>query len=591
MQLKNYILAFVMLVSASAFAQVTFEANVSKNRLGVNERLSVEFTMNKDGDNFNPPEFKGFRLISGPFQSVSQSWVNGKSSYKKSYKYILEPEETGKFTIKQAVIEIDGTVYKTTPMDITVTTAVEKPSDGQGNDIVAEDNIHLVAEVSKSNPYLNEAITVTYRLYVSPKISVSNWREIDNPKFADFWSQNIDIKQLRVQNGQYQGEPYRYVELRKTVLYPQKTGKLEIEPLSLSIDVEVPSNRRDIFGGRLFETVKKNVSAGRRTINVKPLPTEGKPASFTGAVGAFNFDVTTNKTQLDATESLTATVKVSGNGNIKLFEFPKLEVPSALEIYEPERKENVSTISSGMRGNVSETYTIVPNYKGKYPIPSIEFSYFDVTAGQYNTYRSNEIVIDVLNGPDNAGNASVSTENGTTNSNKQAVITTGTPFRYIKLNADLKPIGEQVFFNSPTFWSLLLGPLVLIPLAIVFGKKREERANDVKGNRIRKADKLARKYLGEAKKNLGDQKPFYESLERALHNYLKAKLNIQTSEMSKDRIARLLKERGADEATSIEYISLLENCEFARYTPSSNTAMQQDYDKASRVIAQIDKQV
>lgn len=589
MQLKPYILALLLIVSASAFAQVTFEANVSKNSLGINERLSVEFTMNKDGDNFNPPEFKGFRVVSGPFQSVSQSWINGKSSYKKSYKYILEPEATGNFTINQAVIQIDGTTYKTTPININVGAAVSKPSDGSGNIIEAEDNIHLVAEISKTNPYLNEAITVTYKLYVSPRISVSNWREIDNPKFADFWSQNIDIKQLRVQNGQYQGEPYRYVELRTTVLYPQKTGELEIEPLSLSIDVEVPSNRRDIFGGRLFETVKKNVSAGKRTIDVKPLPTAGRPDSFTGAVGSFNFEINTNKTQLDATESLTASVKVSGNGNIKLFEFPKLTVPSALEVYEPERQENVSTTVSGMRGSVAETYTIVPNYKGKYPITPVEFSYFDLNTNSYKTITSNEIVIDVLSGPENNGNA-ISPASAA-NPNKQAVITTGTPFRYIKLDADLKPIGQQTFFNSPTFWLLLIGPIILIPLAIIFGKKREERENDVKGNRIRKADKLARKYLGEAKKNLGDQKPFYESLERALHNYLKAKLTIQTSEMSKDKIQRLLQERGADETTSKDYILLLENCEFARYTPSSNTAMQQDYDKASSVIGQIDKQV
>ena len=589
MQLKTYILAFVMMVSASAFAQITFEANVSKNKLGVNERLSVEFTMNKNGDNFNPPEFSGFRVVSGPFQSVSQSWVNGKSSYKKSYKYILEPTAKGKITIKQAVIEIDGTVYKTTPINITVTTAVDKPSDGQGSTVEADDNIHLVAEVSKSNPYLNEAITVTYKLYVSPRISVSNWREIANPKFADFWSQNIDIKQLKVQNGQYQGEPYRYVTLRRTVLYPQKSGKLDIEPLSLSIDVEVPSNRRDIFGGRLFETVKKNVSAGRRTINVKPLPQAGKPANFTNAVGDFNFSVTTNKNQLDATESLEATVRISGNGNLAMFDFPDLEVPSSLEIYEPERQERVSTTVNGMRGSVEEKYTIVPNYKGKYPISPISFSYFDLSTESYKTITSDEIMIDVMSGPENAGNATASTNS--TSNNKQAVVTTGTPFRYIKLNTDLQPIGEQGFFRSPTFWSLLLGPIILIPLAIIFGRKREERANDVRGNRIRKADKLARKYLSEAKKNLGNQQAFYESLERALHNYLKAKLSIQTSEMSKDRISRLLKERGAEEQTSIEFIALLESCEFARYTPSSNTAMQQDYDKASRVISQIDKQV
>jgi len=128
-------------------------------------------------------------------------------------------------------------------------------------------------------------------------------------------------------------------------------------------------------------------------------------------------------------------------------------------------------------------------------------------------------------------------------------------------------------------------------LFLFFGKKRKERLNDVSGNRLRKADKLARKYLSEAKKNLGNQKEFYIAMERALHNYLKAKLNIQTSDMSKDRIQQLLKERGVEDIVAKEFISLLESCEFARYTPSSTTAMQQDYDKASRTITTIDKQL
>ena len=108
--------------------------------------------------------------------------------------------------------------------------------------------IHLVAEVSKTNPYINEPITVVYKLYFSYNIGISNWRELDKPKYNDFWSQNIDIKQLVAEEGNYNGERYRYVVLRKTVLYPQKSGKLVIEPLSLDIDVQLPTNRRNIFG-------------------------------------------------------------------------------------------------------------------------------------------------------------------------------------------------------------------------------------------------------------------------------------------------------------------------------------------------------
>ncbi len=588
MKLKLIFLTLLLTTMQFALAQVKFEAKVSKKKLGVNERLRVDFEMNKDGDNFTPPSFSGFTVVGGPNQSISNSWINGKRSYAKTFSYFLEPTRRGKFTIRQAVIEIDGQTYKTLPVDVEVTGAVDKPKDGDDTDLLASENLHLVAEVSKSDPYLNEAITVVYKLYVSPRISVSNWRELDSPKYSDFWSQAIDMKQLKIENGEYEGEPYRYVILRKTVLYPQKTGKLDIEPLTLSVSVDVPTKRRDIFGGRLYSTVNKTVAAGNRVINVKSLPLEGKPEDFSGAVGKFEFKVTTNKIELDATESLDAKVLVSGNGNLKLFDLPKLNVPSGLEQYEPQHNERVRTNLTGMGGNISDTYTLVPQYKGKYPIPPISFSYFDLKTETYKTISSEEIIINVNNGPDGSNIVSTSKTEGT---NKRAVTQVGNQFRFLKLNANLQLIQKQHFFKSTGYWLSLTAPLLAIPLFLFFGKKRQDRLSDVSGNRVRKADKLARKYLSEAKKNLGSQKEFYIAMERALHNYLKAKLHIQTSDMSKERIKRLLKEQDVDNTVSIEFIALLESCEFARYTPSSTSAMQQDYDKASRIIATIDKQL
>ncbi|WP_029033053.1 BatD family protein [Salinimicrobium terrae] len=586
--MKHKLLLLVMfLVSGFAIGQVQFEAKVSKDKLGVNERLRVDFEMNQDGDNFNPPEFANFTVVGGPNQSVSNSWINGKRSYSKTYSYFLAPKGRGNFTIGQAEITIDGNIYKTTPVQVEVTAAVDEPTDGENSEYIASENIHLVAEISDTNPYLNEAITVVYKLYVSPRINVSDWRQIDSPKFSDFWSQNIDIRRLQVENGTYDGEPYRFVVLRKTVLYPQKTGKLNIEPLTLNISVEVPGNRRDIFGNRFYETVDKVVAAGNRSIEVKPLPQEGRPADFTGAVGKnLNLNVTTDKTELRATESLQATVEVTGQGNLKLFDLPPLTVPASMEKYEPEYVEDVNTTINGMQGSILNNYTLVPQSKGKYPIPPVTFSYFDLDSQSYRTLTSDEIMVDVAAPPGGSQPAS-----GSTGAIVQQEPTAAKQFRYIKLSTSLKTIGEAPFMGSALFWSLFLSPLLFIPLVILLGKKRREKAGDVRGNRIRKADRLARKYLSEAKKNLGDQTKFYESLERALHNYLKAKLHIQTSEMSKERIMELLESKGANATTVAEFNELLKSCEFARYTPASNVAMQQDYDKAVRVISKLDKQV
>ena len=550
--------------------------------------MRIDFEMNQDGDNFNPPDFAGFTVVGGPNQSVSNSWINGKRSFKKTYTYFLAPKKRGNFTISQATISIKDEIFKTTPLNIQVTAAVDIPKDPNDPNYLASENIHLVAEVSKSNPFLNEAITVVYKLYVSPKIAVDNWNEIDTPRYNDFWSQNINTQGQKVQNGTYKGEEYRFLVLKKTVLYPQKTGKLNIEPLTLDLSMRVPTNRRDIFGSLLMTRISKTVSAGNKTIKVKPLPEAGKPADFTGAVGTFSLNVSSSKTELDASESLQLKVNVKGNGNLKLFKLPKISLPSSLEVYEPEHKEDVRTNLFGMQGSISDSYTVVPQYKGKYPIPSISFSYFDLKTEKYKRLSSEEIVINVLNGPSN--NVSSTDNNASSNVNKQAVVLNSDQFAFIKTKTNFSAVKPNYFFKTNLFWSLLLLPFLAIPLAIFIRKKKASRDADVYGNKIRKANRLARKYLGNAKKSLGKKEAFYIALEKALHNYLKAKLHIETGDLSKDKINKLLNEKGVEDNVIKDFGSILENCELARYTPIDIVTMQEDYEKAAKTISLIDKQ-
>ena len=591
--LKKYLfllglLFFAVLVNAQDDDEVTFEMSVSKNKLGLNEKLRIDFSMNRDGDNFSPPNFNGFDVVFGPGQSIKNTFINGVRSFSKVYSYVLEPTAKGKFTIGQATIVIDGKTYKSLPKEVEVTGVVENPNAPPSAESIADENLHLVAEVSNGNPYLNEAISVVYKLYVSD-INVTNFRPIDNPKYNNFWSQDMPVKQYTVEDGTYDGKPYRFVVLKRVVLYPQKTGKLAIEPLSLNVSLEVPSGRRDFFGRPIYTATNKIVSAGSRTITVKELPMEGKPENFSGAVGAFNFSVSTSKTALNASESLQAIVEVNGSGNLKLFQLPDLNLPSSLEVYEPEFEENVNTSILGMEGSVKNNYTVIPSFKGKYPIPGISFSYFNPKTEQYRTINSQEILINVLQGPTNstASNAS----NSSVNDTRQNVVTTGDQFQFIKLKTTLKPTGIAYFFGSKSYFLWLLLPLLLIPIAIIFGRKREAILSDVAGNKIKKANKLARKYLSAAKKTLGNKDAFYVALEKALHNYLKAKLKIETSEFSKDKIAQLLNEKQVDMATSEGFIALLKNCEMARYSPFSNVQMQDDYNKASEVISAMDKQL
>lgn len=583
--MKKYII-LLLLCFQGLWAQVQFEAKVSKTTLGLNERLRVDFIMNVDGDNFNQPSFEGFRIIAGPSQQVSQSWVNGRSSFEKIYSYFLLPNQKGTLLIKQAAIEFNGQIYKTSPIRINVTAATEQPRDPNDTQISADDNIYLVADISKTNPYINEPITVVYKLYFSYNIGITNWRELNSPKYNDFWSQNIDIKQLVAEEGMFKGEKYRYVVLRKTVLYPQKSGKLAIEPLSLDIDVQLPSNRRDVFGRYIVTEGNKRVSAGAKTIYARPLPEVGKPEDFSGAVGKFDFKVIPSKTNLKNGESLDLVVSVTGKGNMKLFNLPKPVVPNSLEMYDPVHNEQVNTGLAGMTGKISDSYTIIPQYKGKYPIKPMQFTYFDLGSGTYKTLTSEEIMINVLDGP----TATDSTAVASTGGEKNKILKTE-QFKYIKLKSKLLAMNKEDFFGSNLFYGLLLSPFLMLPLIVLLRKKKEAIDKDVSGNRIRMNNRLAKKYLSEAKKQINNKEPFYVALEKAMHNFLKAKLHIETSDMSKDNIQELLLSRNANPEAVNDFIALTENCELARYAPASSTSIQQDFDKAVLIIAELEKQI
>ncbi len=582
----KYIFLLVLSIQ-SLMAQVQFEAKVSRQSLGVNERLRVDFTMNEDGDNFSPPNFEGFKVVAGPSQQVSQSWINGKSSFNKTYSYFLLPTQKGTATIRQATIEIRGQIYKTNPIKVTVTNAVELPKDPNDQpQISANEALHLVAEISKTNPYINEPITVVYKLYFSHNIGITNWRDLDKPKYNDFWSQNIDIKQLVPEEGTYNGQRYRFVTLKKIILYPQKSGKLKIEPLTMDIDVQLPTNRRNFWGQAMIVEDHKKVSAGLKTISVKPLPEKGKPADFSGAVGQFSFKVVPSKTSLKSGESLDLDISVSGKGNLKLFTLPKPIVPNTLEMYDPVHSENVSTPLSGMTGKISDKYTIIPQYKGDYPIKPISFTYFDLNSQSYKTINSSQIILKVLDGPMAAQNNAVAS----TNPNKQAILS-ASQFKYIKRDASWISTTKKDFFGSTLYYILLVLPLLAIPFIVLFKKKKEAMDSDVVGNRMRQSNKLAKKYLSEAQKELQNKEPFYIALEKALHNFLKAKLNIETSEMSKENIRELLSSRNANPETVSDFIKLTENCELARYAPASNDTIRYDYDKAVTIISSLEKQI
>jgi hypothetical protein len=390
-----------------------------------------------------------------------------------------------------------------------------------------------------------------------------------------------------VEDCTYKGERYRCVVLRKTVLYPQKEGKLEIEGLTLDIDLQLPTRRRDFFGRPLMTNDSKRVATGSKFIQVKPLPENGKPEDFSGAVGSFDFQVTPSRNYLKHGESVELKMTVSGSGNLKLIDLPKPVVPSAFEMYDPVKKEEVNTSLSGMSGKITSNYTLIPQFKGNFVIKPIRFSYFDLKSASYKTLSSAPIEIEVLDGP----TASASASNSQDSAVEKQKIEANSQFKFIHLKTSLSDINRKPFLGSSKFYLALFLPILVIPIVVFLKKKKEAIDGDLEGQKRKRNSKLAKKFLSEAKNQLANKDAFYVALEKSLHNFLKFKLKIETSEFHKEKIQSLLLERKAQPETVDLFIKLLENCEMARYGLSSSVAISEDYDKAVQIITSLERQL
>ncbi len=580
-----FISLFLGLFHLGQAQDVHFTTKVSKSVLGLNQRFKIEFIIDKNGaDNFQAPDFTRFKVIAGPSSSVSQSWINGKSTYSQSYIYMLQPKAKGQFTIPPAKIEYKGKTLQSNPVKITVTDKVALPKNPDDPEYIAHDNIFLVASVSKTRPYVGESIYVEYRLYFSDKIGFGNVEFGENPKYQGFWNQEINVKQQE-KEGTLNGKSMRYYTLKKMLLIPQKSGKLYIDPMEMDMTVSVPTGRRDFFGTPLTRRLNAHYQSTRKVVNVKPLPQKGKPENFTGAVGDFNLDVRVSKPVLKAGESTQVWVEVSGKGNLKLFDLPQLVVPSNLEVYTPEHNQKVQTTYSGLKGSISDNYSIVPEYKGKYKIPPLQFSYFNPKDQQYHRLQSPELIIEVTE-----GKTAVSTDNDSF-TEKQRVKSLGGDFRFIRTKAALKPKKSNAFYGSKWYYFLLLLPFISIPAGVWIGRKKKAYLADVTGAKQRTADRLARKYLSKAKKQLKNKEAFYVALEKALHNFLKAKLHIETSDMSQEKISSLLESQGVSSTFITSLLEVLDDCNLARYASSASKEPKTVYEKAVRVISGINAEI
>jgi hypothetical protein len=577
---------FVLLLfftATTVFAQ-KFTAQVSKNKLAVGEVFQLTFTINSSGSNFKAPNFSDFDLFSGPNQSTSMQIINGSMSQSLSLTYILAPKKEGKFTIGPASIVVNGNKLESNSIPIEVkgtqpnqaggstSPQTQTNTSGQYASGKTDDDLFVRTFVSKKSCYLGEQIVVTQKVY--SRLNLRGFQNYKMPVFNGFWSQNEDNKnkQIALQTENMDGIQYYVAEFTKSYLFPQRAGQLTIEPMEVDCIVRQRSSRQptnifeQMMGGGYEDVLIKAKSKGI-TIDVKPLPEAGKPENFSGAVGSFNMKAEISKEKVKANESINLKLSISGKGNLKLTDAPKISFPDGFETFDPKLSENYSEGGS-LSGTKTYDFLLIPRRAGEFTIKDLGFSYFDPEKKTYIDVPAAEFHISVSPDPNGESSATVMSPSKTAVEEKENDI------RYIKTGElRLKPKGD-LFFSSWKHYSLCGLSLVAFAGFLVMRKNFEKRNSNIVAVKERKAAKLARKQLATAEKYKAQNNKdgFYQEVSIALNRYLSDKLNIPVSELSKENIQAQLQKRQVSNDTIGKLNDTLSDCEVARYAPSAVSA-------------------
>lgn len=590
---------------------VQFRAQ-APNRVIAGKPFQLTYTINQRARDLQPPEFNGFDYLAGPYtsQSSSTSFVNGKrsSTFTLTYTYTLMGLDPGDFTIGPASITCDGQKYTSNGVRITVLPPDQNPQPSNQSSQSSQSgstgstsstssarsgDIFVRTVVTKTNVYEQEALQVSYRLYVAGVDFAQMGNTIKLPEFTGFLKQELELGDRQFELEHYNNRNYQAVTLVSYLLYPQHAGDLKIEPAQFEAILREQVRRQsrsifdDFFG--TYENVSRSLTAPATTIHVKALP-NGKPANFSGGVGQFTLTPSISTTDLQANDAVTLTIDIKGSGNMKLLKTPSVDWPEGFEPYDPKVTNNYKTTASGYSGSKTIEYLAIPRAAGQYTIPALSFSYFDIQSGQYKTLSTPEYTLNVRRAPGQAANEGEAQTY--TAVNKENIKELGTDIRYI--NPNMPPVNNRVASSALSIKALLFIDLIVLVLAmliyIIFRRYMRENA-DASHMRYKRASKVAQKRLKLAQTLLtGDNSAFYAEIEKAAFSYLSDRLRIPTAELTKDNIADLLRQKGVDNALIDQVTDVLSTAEFARYAPTSGSEKQALYDATVNIINLLENQ-
>lgn len=604
---------FILAVLGCAFAprldaeEVRVSASLNKRSVQVGEDLRLNIRVTGQTMNLQAPRLPALDGFEAYYTGRAShiAFVNGVSSSNVEFSYTLIPQRAGRFTINSVDVQVGQNVLRTEPLEIEVIGGQAQPARTQpspqtvpamqapapmrtGNDQNytvspgTDDNIFVQAGLDKKEAYQNEQVLLTYTLFTRYDTRYEGFER--EPETSGFWIEEFPMdRDVPRETVRTNGKRYVKADVKKLALFPTAPGNYTIKPGSLKVSIrEEPQGSSafdeffsdSFFTGGSFFARRQNrlLEPPPIQLTVKPLPEEGKPASFQGAVGSFRMTALIDKDKVKQNEPITLKMIIEGDGNIETLTRPKVPALTGFKTYDADTNSKLFQTDNVIGGTKSFEVVFIPKDEGKSFIPPLEFSYFDPRQRKYVTLRTPNFPVEVEHSDqafqmpqELAGNSIF----------QKRVKSEGKDIRYI--NEKLPDISKMR--TSDTVYKALLwgNALLFILLIALWMKDRQDRlfSKDEALRRRKTARSTAMANMSRLKKLARSSKEedvalFFVELEKAMTQYIADKWNFSTYGVTRRDLEETLTAHfGAGDAHLQDVLELFRLCDESRFGKGS----------------------
>lgn len=545
-------------------AQGNFFANTSQTMVEAGQVIMVEYTLeDAEASRFSNSDFSPFTVVSGPGKSTSISIINGQRSMKSTWRFqLLAPQKTGTYTLPSAsVLTAQNKELKTKPVQVEV---VDKIGGSTGNDNATAGNVpgdkdfFLSVEADSEVAYPGQLVVLTCKLY--SRVDLVSIELISIPDVAE--SARFKLKQLNNNTVEetINGRRYFSKVIQRIAVFPQKPGNIKIDPYVLRVARNTGSDGDNWFPfsrNYNYETVASNPS--ELAVNALPTPI---PKTFSGAVGTYEASMYFDPPLAKAGQSLTATLRIRGVGDLKRFQAPEIDWPEGIEQYDVlTTSEEYAELTSGLMGEKKFEYVLVPQEAGDYPLPTV-FTYFDTETNAYKSVNLSDQILQI--------------KEGTDPSSKQDLAAG-------ELEQDQTP-GNATEENEAFNWRLVaiggIGAILLLGIALFYINYQKKQQTTE--NRSFKEESLSQ--LKVAYNSL-DKDQFFLELHRIMYRWISLETEVPLANMNKKTAQNFLNNHHITDEDRKQFTNLLNQCEQTLYMPGSiKSDISQPYTIATQLL-------